>query len=376
MIPKGGGVPSPAARRGHLHRPALPLRGSSHSPLSAPPIGAATTGDRARPEPGVAVRAGRPARATDRLPHAVEPGPWQTDGPVVPRPVPGIDREPSSTPPCAIGATSPRMPTKQLHAGRPRHQWLDRGGRPGAVRPGTCRMKEKRMPRSRVAFASALLAVAAILILGYQVRGTAGGVIATARAMAGWVQSPTATSTPTREPTATHTPTSTVTATPTLNPTATRRPTATPVPSSWDRYKPGRLSDIARVAANDAGVLADRTYFLNYGDLLPLIVPATYPGEFRPTRGEALVLISFWGPTFFPQFSQEQLAALFQHEGRFLDGDDEYWLPVQSQLIPYMERELRPGGDVILLVVWAGATGSAGETQLVFLVNNFITPPQ
>jgi len=110
---------------------------------------------------------------------------------------------------------------------------------------------------------------------------------------------------------------------------------------------------------------------MNYGDNFPSRVEMTYTGQFRDISESKLLLISTWMKTFAPQLSDSQIKELFKQEGLFIEDTVEYWLPVQSQLIPYMVEELDEDQKVTLLLVWAGLTKFSGEVEWVFLVNNF-----
>jgi hypothetical protein len=96
----------------------------------------------------------------------------------------------------------------------------------------------------------------------------------------------------------------------------------------------------------------------------------------EPLSREKLAFIVDWATSVSAQMSREQVAALFRSEGLFREDSTEYWLPVQSQLIPYMKEELRVGDEVTLYLVWIGALkSSSAELDRVFLVNNFPAAP-
>jgi len=51
---------------------------------------------------------------------------------------------------------------------------------------------------------------------------------------------------------------------------------------------------------------------------------------------------------------------------------NEYWLPVQSVLIPHFKKEMRKGESLDLFTAWMGVTfAEPGKRQPVFLVNEF-----
>jgi hypothetical protein len=88
-----------------------------------------------------------------------------------------------------------------------------------------------------------------------------------------------------------------------------------------------------------------------------------------------LIVITTWLSSFAPQLSDDQRNELFRTEGKFLEDGVEYWLPVQSQLIPYMQDELTIKDEVTLLLVWAGMTKFDDQLEWIFLVNNFPVSP-
>ena len=195
-------------------------------------------------------------------------------------------------------------------------------------------------------------------------------------------QTPTLTSTPTPTltPTATLTPTPTQTFTPTRTPIPTRTFTVTPTsaskPSStpasgWERYQPRTLQEIIAANQSDAHDLYENSIFINFGDPYPSRVEMIYTGQFREISPSKQLLALTWGQSFFSSLSPTQLADLFAQEGLFTENGVEYWLPVQTQLIPYMQDELTEGEPVTLLLVWVGITNWGGVIEWVFLVNNF-----
>ena len=56
----------------------------------------------------------------------------------------------------------------------------------------------------------------------------------------------------------------------------------------------------------------------------------------------------------------------------FSEDGIEYWLPVQSVLIPHFKRELSKGESLDLFAAWIGVTfAEPGKREHVFLVNEF-----
>ncbi len=194
-----------------------------------------------------------------------------------------------------------------------------------------------------------------------------------------WTQTPTRTTTPTitltPTPTPTYTPSPTSTKTPTRTATATREATQPGSANTWDRYKPRTLREIIDLTMSEAETMSDNTIYLNFGDIYPSQVNMIYTGEFREVDEMKLIVITTWLSSFAPQLSDDQRNELFRTEGKFLEEGVEYWLPVQSQLIPYMQDELTINDEVTLLLVWAGMTKFDDQLEWIFLVNNFPVSP-
>jgi len=126
---------------------------------------------------------------------------------------------------------------------------------------------------------------------------------------------------------------------------------------------------------SEAETMSYDSIYLNYGDTYPSQVNMIFTGEFRDVGEMKLLAITIWLSTFAPQLSDDQRKELFSTEGKFIEDGVDYWLPVQSQLIPYMQDELTINDEVTLLLVWAGMTYFADQYEWIFLVNNFPVSP-
>jgi hypothetical protein len=103
----------------------------------------------------------------------------------------------------------------------------------------------------------------------------------------------------------------------------------------------------------------------------PSKVQAVYTGSFRETSERKLLAITAWMATFAPNLTADEVAEIFGREVLVKEGDTEYWLPVQSLLIPIMEEELNPEDESTLFLVWMGALVEGGEVERIYLVNAF-----
>jgi hypothetical protein len=175
------------------------------------------------------------------------------------------------------------------------------------------------------------------------------------------------------EPTATGTPEPT--ATPTQTATPTKRPTFTPLPtntSTWDRYQPGTIGQIVSDTHPELASLPEGGFYFNYGVDYASRVVVTYTGQFRTISERRAVLIGSW----LTQLGKANAINRFTTEGLFVEDTTEYWLPIQSPLIPLMNEELTEGKPVTLFIIWTGATFFDNELDRVFLVNEFLATPK
>jgi hypothetical protein len=152
----------------------------------------------------------------------------------------------------------------------------------------------------------------------------------------------------------------------------------TPTPSNtstWDRYEPGTIGQLMSETSGELASLSEEGYYYNVGPDHATKVVATYTGQFRTTSELRTFLIGNWFESVATQFSPAQAINLFATEGLFVEDTIEYWLPIQSPLIPLMKDELTEGKPVTLFIIWIGATFFDNELDRVFLVNEFLATP-
>jgi len=110
--------------------------------------------------------------------------------------------------------------------------------------------------------------------------------------------------------------------------------------------------------------------FLFRGNDHPSLVLVTYTGKKRA--------VGAWRSQFIRDYYEKALRlplpTQFNDELLFLEDSVEYWLPVQSQVVPYFARELTPGDRVWLFIVWPGGTARSKRPDWIFLVNEFQKP--
>ncbi|PZD72119.1 hypothetical protein C1752_04089 [Acaryochloris thomasi RCC1774] len=134
---------------------------------------------------------------------------------------------------------------------------------------------------------------------------------------------------------------------------------------SWADYQPGTLQKIEQELAppKPEGVGQTPTG-------LPVKVTVNYSGESRPVSEVNRDAIATFAQAKQPP-SQPNITELFTKEFRFTEAGKDYWLPLQKQMIPFLNKELSKGDSVQLLALWIGYAHPQGEVNHTFLVNEF-----
>jgi hypothetical protein len=159
--------------------------------------------------------------------------------------------------------------------------------------------------------------------------------------------------------------------TPTPGVTAILDETQAPDASPWDRYQPRTIKEIIEQNLSETETLLDNSIFMNFGDDYASRVDVTYTGQFRDVSEGKLLLISTWLRSWAPQLSEQDIHEIFKTEGKFIEDNTAYWLPIQSQLVPFMKEELKKDDKVTLLLVWPGIVKYSNQIEWIFLVNTF-----
>lgn len=142
--------------------------------------------------------------------------------------------------------------------------------------------------------------------------------------------------------------------------------------SAWSRYVPGTLTAI--VTSEGPGVQkeiasASGHHSIVSADSRPTEATVVYADSSRPTPAATMELIRGWVKALGIRADAPQLLTT---ELLFKEGDASFWLPVQSQLIPYMHKEAQAGQQIKILVAWVGAEGTdSTSVNWVFVVNEF-----
>jgi len=143
----------------------------------------------------------------------------------------------------------------------------------------------------------------------------------------------------------------------------------------WNDFERRTLQGLVKInAAEDADDLKrypDKGQFVFRGKIMPSVVRLTYTGQLRWISGERRKFIELWAGAY----SQTQdYAAMFETEFLFKEEAQEYWLPVQSQVAKYFDKELKKGDAVDLYMIRPGGLRKKDKLDWIFLVEEFQKP--
>jgi len=134
--------------------------------------------------------------------------------------------------------------------------------------------------------------------------------------------------------------------------------------STWDAYVARTLGAIIKQHESDA-VQTDK-YFT--ADNFPTRAKAFYLGKQRSLPKERAAFLD----KYFLHFTkQSEFRKLFKSEILVREGEQEYWLSIQTDLLPSLQEEVKPGAEVELFITWLGAVRTSGKLEWIFTINEF-----
>ncbi len=131
------------------------------------------------------------------------------------------------------------------------------------------------------------------------------------------------------------------------------------IEAGWDEYQKSTLRAVIE-QYDDNGGKSD----LVFTPGLPYRVEVVFSGRFRDISPARAFFIEQWLKSNGLDPAQKHL---FYTEMRVMEGQTEYWLPVQKTLIRHLKKKFAKNKPITLFVVWPGKAGA----DWVFLVNEF-----
>ena len=139
--------------------------------------------------------------------------------------------------------------------------------------------------------------------------------------------------------------------------------------NTWDRYKPSKLNIISNREKKSAADLNNNKIANVYSaDDFASRVRVIYTGRSREIVPYKKEFISNWLKS-----RQEDMkyADLFKKEMLFVEDGIDFWIPVQEQVIPYFEKEIKRKEQIILFTIYLGMTKNEKNFDPIFVVNDF-----
>ena len=137
----------------------------------------------------------------------------------------------------------------------------------------------------------------------------------------------------------------------------------------YDAYEPRTLAEMIKIYDKPEMLEGEmKDVNLMFGWTFPSRVKVVYAGTSRKTSEERMQYIAAWVRS---RAMAPEIGELFGTELLFKEGAAEHWLPVQKQLIPHFERELKKGDAVMLYAIIPGGKKISGKWDWVILVNEF-----
>ena len=140
----------------------------------------------------------------------------------------------------------------------------------------------------------------------------------------------------------------------------------------WHEYQTRTFGEVIRqnleeIQGRDPSY-RDKVAVVLPGNSLNSQVRVTYTGATRKIPAARKQHLDEWVKTFG---LNPRIAALFESEVLFLECSTEHWVPVQKQVIPHFERELKKNDMVTLYTAFTGGRKVEGSWNWIFIVNEF-----
>jgi len=109
-----------------------------------------------------------------------------------------------------------------------------------------------------------------------------------------------------------------------------------------------------------------------HADMLMTRARVVYMGSTRPISEGKKENMKTWAGMFTA--SKETYIKAYESDVLFTEGGVEYWLPVQKQVIPYFDKELKKGDEVDLFIIRAGGIYDKDKWDWIWLTEEFMKP--
>lgn len=145
--------------------------------------------------------------------------------------------------------------------------------------------------------------------------------------------------------------------------------------ADWDRYAPADLSAIIKEHSAHIDFSEGTSVNINASAINnPYRVEVEFLGEVRKIGNEKKLLLDLWARSHGGSIPKRFTKA-FGHEALFRQVSTLYWFPIQSQLVPFLQDEVKKNERVYLYTMFVGTVLEEEEVSWVFLINEFRKAP-
>ncbi len=149
------------------------------------------------------------------------------------------------------------------------------------------------------------------------------------------------------------------------------------VPACWSGefdYPSYNQSTLQEIMQKEKSHSHDEAQAAKYDDIIQLEcrfakyrVPCGFSDDRRLISEKKKMVIKLWMEM---NRIDAKLAALYQQEIQVFDGVGIYWIPIQEQLIPHIDRELVQNDSMELFIILTGTV----ESEYVFIATEYEKP--
>jgi hypothetical protein len=135
--------------------------------------------------------------------------------------------------------------------------------------------------------------------------------------------------------------------------------------STWDRYVKRTLQEIIELHSGEIGGADIITSAHDFASRVTVV----YMGKHQ--------LLNVKRAKFLDMFyiGKPKIRALYESEVLVREGKQQFWLPIQKELLPYLLDEVKEGEQFIVFASWLGGFKENDTFEWVFTINAFKSLP-
>jgi hypothetical protein len=133
--------------------------------------------------------------------------------------------------------------------------------------------------------------------------------------------------------------------------------------STWDRYIKRTFQEIIEL---HRGAIGEADHLYTAHDFAAR-VSVVYLGKQRPINTRKAQFLD----NYFKGLGNPKVRSLLESEILVSEGNTQYWLPIQKDLLLHLEEEVKTGERLIVFVAWLGVYKEDAHFEWVFIINGF-----